>query len=275
MKKMKPKMKNSPKKHFVLRIFLCVGCLTILAGVFTSAAWFSSTLPVAAPAEPSPSPVFAPATPAPTATPEPTPAPDTVLEDVPYISQEGILPTGCEVVSATMVVQYWGSDVSATEMADALPCWDVEYRDDVLYGPDPNEYFVGTPYSEGSYGCFAPVIAGIIPEVCPELEAIALENISLDTLYSDYVAQGIPVLIWATINLLEVREGSGWILPDGSTFHWPGNEHCMVLIGREEDEYICLDPYESNGQVELPADALTQRYQDLGSQAVVIVPSGQ
>ena len=142
---MKPKMKNSPKKHFVLRIFLCVGCLTILAGVFTSAAWFSSTLPVAAPAEPSPSPVFAPATPAPTATPEPTPAPDTVLEDVPYISQEGILPTGCEVVSATMVVQYWGSDVSATEMADALPCWDVEYRDDVLYGPDPNEYFVGTP----------------------------------------------------------------------------------------------------------------------------------
>lgn len=32
--------------------------------------------------------------------------------EVPYLSQEDILPTGCEAVSAAMVLQYWEVDVT-------------------------------------------------------------------------------------------------------------------------------------------------------------------
>lgn len=42
--------------------------------------------------------------------------------EVPYLSQEDILPTGCEAVSAAMVLQYWGVDVTPEEVASMLPC---------------------------------------------------------------------------------------------------------------------------------------------------------
>ena len=39
---------------------------------------------------------------------EPPPPPaEILLEDIPYYSQKGLLPTGCEIVSAKMVLDYY------------------------------------------------------------------------------------------------------------------------------------------------------------------------
>ena len=58
---------------------------------------------------------------------------------VPYLSQEGALPTGCEATSTAMVLQYWGLDISPEEVAYLLPCQELYWYDGQQYGPDPNE----------------------------------------------------------------------------------------------------------------------------------------
>lgn len=192
--------------------------------------------------------------------------------DVPYLSQEGILPTGCEVVSAAMVLQYWGMDITAAELAQMLPCDSLYEEAEGLYGPDPNEYFVGSPFDSNSYGCYAPVIEQVVSLAAPDFSSYVLYDYSLEELYEEYVCQGTPVLLWCTINMLESYEGTVWFLPDGSSFTWQSNEHCLVLAGRENGDYICMDPYDSNGQVSISFELLEQRYEEMGSQAVVIVP---
>lgn len=194
--------------------------------------------------------------------------------DVPYLSQEGILPTGCEVTSTAMVMQCWGVDVDAVTLAEELPCGELRWKEDgLLYGPHPKDLFVGSPFDSSGFGCFAPVIADLVPTVDKNLHAEVIEGASLEELYGRYVLREIPMLVWCTINMLETTPGTEWILPDGSEFKWPRNEHCMVLIGRTEDEYICLDPYDSNGEVHIERELLESRYMDMGSQAVLVLPN--
>ena len=201
--------------------------------------------------------------------------PDSVSDctlNVPYLSQENVLPTGCEIVSTAMVLQYWGIHISPQELAEILPCEFLYEDTEGLHGPDPNEYFVGSPFDPNSYGCYAPVIANLVSVAAPSLSSYVLYDCLLEELYENYVSQGIPVLLWCTINMLESYDSTIWILPDGSAFTWKSNEHCLVLTGRENGNYICMDPYDSNGQVSISSTLLEQRYEEMGSQAVAIGP---
>ena len=96
---------------------------------------------------------------------------------------------------------------------------------------------------------------------------------TMEELYQTYVVgQGVPVLIWVTINLVEPEQGSQWQLEDGSLFTWKKNEHCMVLIGKQGDQYLCQDPYESHGTLALSPELLQLRFEQMGSQAVAVKP---
>jgi uncharacterized protein YvpB len=61
--------------------------------------------------------------------------------DVPYISQLPDMPSGCEVVSVTMMLNHAGIAVSKEELAAGLP-----------YAGDPAQGFTGDLYSAGGYG---------------------------------------------------------------------------------------------------------------------------
>ena len=57
---------------------------------------------------------------------------------VPYISQEGSFPNGCESVSATMLLRYYGFDITPDEFIDSyLPCEPVRISWGTRYGPNP------------------------------------------------------------------------------------------------------------------------------------------
>ena len=76
--------------------------------------------------------------------------------EVPYIDQSMKYPTGCESVSAVMLLKYLGYEITVDEfIKNCLECRDMEMRDGKLYGPDPNEYFCGSPYDEDSFGIYA------------------------------------------------------------------------------------------------------------------------
>ncbi len=83
-----------------------------------------------------------------------------VCIDVPYISQEGRLPNGCESVSATILLQYCGFDIEPETFVDEyLDCEPVTIKWGCRYGPNPKLHYAGDPYSKNDgFGCFAPVI---------------------------------------------------------------------------------------------------------------------
>ena len=72
----------------------------------------------------------------------------------PYINQTPKYPTGCESVSAVMLLQYLGYSITPEEFIDIyLEKKEFEKKEGILYGPDPNKYFCGSPYAENSFGC--------------------------------------------------------------------------------------------------------------------------
>ena len=194
-----------------------------------------------------------------------------VYLQVPQICQYPILPTGCESVAATMVLQYYGEEIDAEQFASEwLTCDSSFYfENDILQGPDPNVVFAGNPFSRNSYGCFAPVIQKAVNENSRLCHAKILTEKTLKYLCDTYVSQGSPVLIWATMGMKESEPGNSWILPDGTEYTWIAGEHCLVLVGYDERHYYLNDPL-SGGTVGYDKHIVEKRYEELGKQAILI-----
>lgn len=191
--------------------------------------------------------------------------------NVPAICQYPELPTGCESVAATMVLQYYGENVTAQEFASNwLSCSENFYKsNNELYGPDPDEFFAGNPFSENSYGCFASVIVKAINGNSRICKAQKITNKSLSQLCEEYVKGGNPLLIWATMGMKESKGGKSWYLKNGEKFTWIAGEHCLVLTGYSDEYYFLNDP-QSGSTVAYQKSIVEQRFKELGSQAVYI-----
>lgn len=198
---------------------------------------------------------------------------DTVsLVSVPYISQENLLPTGCELVSAVMLLRFEGGTDSVHVFADAIPKGAIVTQGGRTLGPDPHYTFVGDPYSPSGYGCYAPVIADTLNGFLPEgRKAVADVGRSLTELALRCEEEGQPALIWATMNMEPSRPGTCWILPSGEDFQWISREHCLVLLGADDSCYYFNDPYQSHGRIAYDREVVEQRYRELGRQSVIVI----
>ena len=87
----------------------------------------------------------------------------------------------------------------------------------------------------------------------------------------EYIDNDMPLLIWATMYMEESFESSSWYLVDGSEFTWIAQEHCMVLVGYDEENYYLNDPL-TGTTVSYEKELVQQRFEELGSQAVCISP---
>ena len=93
------------------------------------------------------------------------------LIKVPYIDQTKEWPTGCESVSAVMLLQYLGMDISVEQFVDFyLEKTPLFEKDGNLYGGDPRRVFVGNPADDQSMGCYAPVIKKALEKLRSVLE---------------------------------------------------------------------------------------------------------
>lgn len=171
---------------------------------------------------------------------------------VPYIDQSGKYPTGCESVTAVMLLRYLGCDITVDEFIHScLECREMEQREDGLYGPDPNESFCGSPYDEESFGCYAPALAGALTRAAGDSFVFVNETETpVEELCRKYIDRGMPVIFWACINMRKEIPGPEWkLLDSGENFEWTSNEHCMLLVGYEDGGYWFNDPYDHNGVV--------------------------
>ncbi|MBR3606301.1 MAG: C39 family peptidase [Lachnospiraceae bacterium] len=168
----------------------------------------------------------------------------------PYINQTPKYPTGCESVSAVMLLQYLGYSITPEEFIDIyLEKKAFEKKEGILYGPDPNKYFCGSPYDENSFGCYAPVLKRAIEKVVKEDYLIIDEtDTDLEELKREYLDQGMPVIFWACIKMREPIVGPSWVLFETEEeFTWISNEHCMLLVGYDDEGYYFQDPDENRG----------------------------
>lgn len=204
------------------------------------------------------------------------------LLNVPYIYQVDKYPTGCESVSAVMVLRYFGMSISVENyINNYLPKGKAPFRDenDERFGDDPRKVFLGDPYSKtGGWGCYAPVIVTATNR-CIDRKKLSVENItgtSFETLCHTYIDKDIPVIVWATSGMAPLnpwKKSHTWtILGTSETFTWKSPMHCLVLTGYDDNNYYFNDPQQSKNYRYSKSSVLTA-YRALGMQAVVIQPA--
>lgn len=199
--------------------------------------------------------------------------------DVPYISQRDEYPTGCELVSASMLLKFYGFEISAGELIEKgyVKHTELEYdnKEDKIYCADPNESFIGNPRDESGYGCYSNALRNGLEKYLENeyFDAVSLSGISLEDLCMEYIDFGEPVLIWASINMVQTKENEKvWIIKEtGEEFRWLANEHCLVLVGYDDEYYYFNDPLEG-AAVPYEREIVELRYRELGFQAITIRP---
>ena len=84
-----------------------------------------------------------------------------------------------------------------------------------------------------------------------------------------YIDHNMPVVFWATLNMEPSELGPVWNLEDRvGQFQWINHQHCLLLVGYDDQVYYFNDPWMNHGCVGYDRLLVKQRYQELGMQAV-------
>lgn len=257
----------------------CAALLLLVSVLFSGCRW-DNEKPVPDNTDPTSSVSTTVTTTTPTTTTEyrhytTVPAPSAFrLQQVPQMAQFPLYPTGCESVSAVMALRYVGGPITVEEFVERHLAKDTNfyYDEQYYYGPDPRLVFAGDPRTTSSYGCMAPVIErAMIHYLGADERVVNATGATMEELCSRYVAQGIPVCVWVSVNMLAIIPTDTWITPAGETYTWPGNEHCMLLIGYDEERYYFNDPYKGR-EVSYSRTLAEARYETMGRQAIAVLP---
>ena len=190
------------------------------------------------------------------------------------LMQEPELPNGCEIVSLTALLNYFGYDVSKTTMADQyLPKQAFRLIDGKIYGPNPYIAYAGNPRSKkfGWYSFAPPIVEAADRYMATQtnkMKAINISGSSKEKILS-LLNNGVPVVIWITLDLSKPTLNGHWYLNDtGQYYKAYTNLHVVVLNGYKEDVVHVMNPLK--GQVEYNMDAFFKSYEEMGKHAVVL-----
>ena len=190
-----------------------------------------------------------------------------ILLPVDNVFQLPELPTGCEITSLTIVLNFLGFPVDKEYMAR-----------DYLQKSDPfvgsfNDYFIGSPWNESAWGCYAPVITKsanrFFNDQNSKLIAYNISGSSMEALCTQ-VESGNPVIVWTSQALDEETTTTPILLENGTTDYWYSNEHCVVIIGYDlqKGTLTVCDPLE--GIVDRDFNTFSARYEEFQQMGVVI-----
>ena len=194
------------------------------------------------------------------------------------VLQEPELPTGCEITSLTMLLNFYGYDVDKLTMADDyLPKRAPMFSEkgEESYGENFNSFFLGDPRSNQAFGCFAPAITAAAESYLTanggKHTVLNISGCTPETLY-EYVASGTPVVCWGTNGLIKPELYRSWKDKDtGEQLDWYLHEHCFVLTGfdKEKGRVTLNDPIK--GIKEFNMERFEQRFIEMGSNAVILL----
>lgn len=181
------------------------------------------------------------------------------------VNQHPDYPTGCESVALYILLRYYGVNVSIDDIITSIPKGDLPHLENgKFYGANPENEFVGNPLTEYSYGIYNNPIRNLANMF--KKGAKTKTGMEFDEVLR-LVDQDKPVIVWATINMIESYISSKWLDSNGKTVEWKANEHALVVIGYDTDNIIVSDPY--TGSIRYYDRSLfISRYNYLGKRAV-------
>ncbi|HEE9033344.1 C39 family peptidase [Bacillus cereus] len=196
-----------------------------------------------------------------------------ILANVPLIQQLPELDRGCEVTSLAMMLQYAGVSVDKMTLANEIK--KVDFIDDGVRG-NPNEGFVGNIYtfSESGYGVYHGPLFQLAEKYLPN-KAVDLTGKNIEEIYKSIKAgQPVVMITNATFAPLDEAEFTTWETNSGDV-SITYNEHCVVLIGYDQESVYIRDPLEDSLDVKVPRETFEQAWVQMGSQAISYVKSAK
>lgn len=188
-----------------------------------------------------------------------------VILDVNNIYQSPQLPNGCEITSATIVLNYWGFDVDKVTMADVYLPKQYPY-----YQADPEVAYMGNPHTGQGWYCLPePVVTAVnayfdaIGET--DMKAENITGATVDELKT-YIQSGRPIVFWATVGFQNIQYSNSFTLPNGQKPYT--GLHCLVLTGYDESTMYIADPMGRTSQVSI--ERFTEIYDGMEQRAVLI-----
>ncbi|MCC2455902.1 C39 family peptidase [Bacillus cereus] len=196
-----------------------------------------------------------------------------ILSNVPLIQQLAELDRGCEVTSLAMMLQYAGVSVDKMTLANEIK--KVDFIDDGVRG-NPNEGFVGNIYtfSESGYAVYHGPLFQLAEKYLPN-KAVDLTGKNIEEIYKSIKAgQPVVMITNATFAPLDEAEFTTWETNSGDV-SITYNEHCVVLIGYDQESVYIRDPLEDSLDVKVPRETFEQAWVQMGSQAISYVKSAK
>ena len=191
------------------------------------------------------------------------PSDKAVILPVENILQNPELPTGCESVALTMVLNYYGQKLSKTEIADKY------------LKKDPENFvtlFKGDPHDISGDGIYAPGLTETANRFLREngcsQKAEDLTGTAFSELYP-YLERKIPIIVYDSVYLKTPVDVAEYIV-NGKTWHFYHNEHCIVLCGYDPEKHRVLVSDALSGLVWRDEKRFEEIYDALGRMAVVI-----
>ena len=188
------------------------------------------------------------------------------------LNQFPSLPTGCEVVSLTSVLNYYGEDVSMHTMAEKyMPMKKSNY-----FSVSPHDYFLGTPYSfQTGMGCFSGCIVKTANNYFKDKNiddyvAVDITGCSTDELYN-YLNNKVPIITWVTSGFVTPTNDGTWKVGK-ETITWCNHEHCLVTTGYDKNAGTVTVADDSGGySYSVSMSQYEKVFKGMDSMAVVVL----
>ena len=189
--------------------------------------------------------------------------PESIELSVPCLMQNPELPTGCESVALTNALLFYGFELEKTTIADKwLPLSDDDFVNS----------FLGNPRDPSSNSCMAPCLTqtanSFLEAQGSQLRARDISGIAFEGLLS-LVGQGKPIIVWSTIDLMEVGAPYRTQIQDDITYFLFKGSHCVVISGYDHNKSLITVCDSLSGLVLYDKATFTDRYYSMGSQAIV------
>ncbi len=188
--------------------------------------------------------------------------------DVPIIWQMPELPTGCEVTSLAMALQYKGVRTNKITLANQLPKDKrpvIRNQDGIIriWG-DPNQAFVGNPFGNG-YSIFPAPLKQFADQFRPTVDLTGAPF----KLLEQQIEKGNPVMVWITINYVTPLPRY-WKTPEDKLIKAPTPIHCVVMTGFDQNQVYFNDPLTNEKNMAIDKTHFIQLYHAIGKHALAI-----
>ena len=164
-----------------------------------------------------------------------------LINNISRINQYSVgYPTGCESAALTILLNYWGVNVSIKQVVDVLPKGaQPYYENNVKYGGNPYIEFIGHPKNSYSYGVYDIPIQNVANNFKEGI--INGRGMSMNDVLS-IVRQGRPVIVWNSMNLSVPHYSDSWIYRNtGERIRWLADLHAIIVVGYNDDQIITSD----------------------------------